>query len=226
MRRIQKGCALLLALAMLALAGCTRTKPAGVRLEKMLEDDRNELKAAPWFCSVPQALDAFGLTVQDVAIAELEEGERNTLSLAAPVYLQDFGINAQMELNFHIDDGAISHGPILREVAFNALLPDEEAYRAFLQNFCDIADRPGLPFSADENTIERAVTGRTSFSQGSGGLLLFNETAQRKCWYSMRVAAGDLRDYSAGIAESLGHPIAVRLALWVSIWHDPPTPNS
>jgi hypothetical protein len=105
----------------------------------------------------------------------------------------------------------------LMEIYFDMFADDEADYRKLIKQFSEIADRPDLPYSVEDSDIENAVKTRRPIDTVSSKEC-FNETIDRDCSQNFHISAGDFAP-GMDIAQMFDNPIAVRVAMWISVYN-------
>ncbi|MDW7656648.1 MAG: hypothetical protein SCM11_05670 [Bacillota bacterium] len=210
---------------LLSLSGCTTVasnktsvqNPADglltVDLALLLAKDRNKLVDIPWFSPPSVAVNALKIERERIVVISFDS---QAFEFAVPVFVMPFEQRANMVFRFVYDDDLNDGEGALHEVFFDFYADDEDAYRTLLEQFSTLADRPELPFTINDDEIERAVRAHRSISTVSS-ITLMDEDLDRRTSQNFHVTAGDFAR-NDDIAQAFGNPIAVRISLWISVY--------
>lgn len=184
-----------------------------IDIEKKLGDDRNEFLDIPWFSPVSKAFETLKITREDIIIIELDD---QIFEFALPVSIDPFNRKAKMIMRYSLDEELNEGEGALTEIYFDMFADDEADYEKLIKEFSQIADRPDLPYLVEDSDIEYAVENRQSLGTISSNDC-FDETTGRDCSQNLQITAGDFAP-SGDIAQTFDNPIAVRVAMWISLY--------
>lgn len=184
-----------------------------IDIEKRLADDRNEFLEIPWFSPVSTAFETLEIARDDIIILQSDD---EMFEFAIPVFIKPFNKKAKMVMRYSLDKQLNEGNGALIEIHFDMFANDEADYRKLIKEFAQIADRPDLPYSVDDSTIEDAVNRKQPISEISSNEC-FDETIDRDCSQNFHIVAGDFAP-SMDIAQTFENPIAVRVAMWISVY--------
>ena len=181
-------------------------------LAARLAPDDIALEGLPWLSPFGTAYEALSLTPQDVAVGEVGA---DLIELIVPARLEPFSLDGYLVLRYQYGTPVSGEGSALTEIDCIAILPDADAYRAFLETFIVVADRPDRPFSPEQAHIDLAVERRQSLGDVCMGKRYKDEALGLQCQTQMRVEAGSYIG-TEDIAAALGDPIVAKLCLYWS----------